>query len=1114
MLTQASIQKIKDVTISSVISNYVADLKKKGTNWQGCCPFHGEKTPSFVVNDTKEIYKCFGCGVSGGVINFVMEHEKQTFYEACKTIAQIANITLEYEEKPQTEEEKKKFKEKFTAEQQQEKVLNYVVPVYQKLLKDLPENHPAKIWLAERKIDDETIALWQIGWGGEEWNTVTTPIINQNLWEPANKLGISKRSQKNDSNYDAYRSRIIFPITDKQGRFIGLGGRYIKCNDNDAYDTPKYINPAESEIYNKSAVLYGLNKAAAAIKEKSCVNVVEGYMDVVSPSRVAMQNVVATCGTAFTTQQAKLLKRYTDHVILMRDNDNAGEESFKKALPVLLKEGFIIEKRIYGYVNDVLIAKDADDWVNKIVLEDDVNAHSTTEDAVLNFAKTIWREDDNPAKKASQKQVILELLSNIPNEIVRNNYLDSITKMLKWNASNTKKEFGKIFEISFTPNQETDEEPQTIQFPSWIKDQDKEAFFKNGYLEVNEKINNKPVVGYLSFGANGKTEITNFVVKPLFRIEAGQDSRYLSEINNGYRQTVVDMPAKIFPSIDQFQGICVAAGGSFLIYGSRAQWLRIATDLLHNYPICFEINFLGWQPSGFFAFINNIFIPQKGTINYDRWGIINHKEQKFFLAAKSEAYSHLENLGSDPFENLRYMINKPSPITFEQWANQMHIVYGQKGLVGVAYAVLSVFRDIVFNVDTNCPHLYGFGEPSSGKSKWAESITALFYYRRPAWNLNSGTDFAFNLYVSTFANAPAHLNEFDIEVIKAEWFQQIKGWFDGEGRVRGKLGSKTSVEIQKIVSTIILTGQKLVTADDNSVVTRSIIEAFGTKEYTDAEKKEYDKLKDWQEAGLTSMLTDLVNLRETFVARYKIMFNELLSEWRKTKTTTTTQINQRIVQNYAHLSTCYTLTSQFFKLSQTVNEFKEYCYSQAVKWSSHIRSSDTLSEFWRTLEFLSSQSQIQEEWDYKVDELMEITLQHPTTKATYTKKFDAPTKVLFLRLNNVHKLFQKTYKMNTGKEAMTIENMLFYFNSRQYFLGNVKSYRFRRFVFDTNEVAKKEGFSTVNRIETNKVKEEKNTSCYAFVYQDLNIDIAKENPADLFNNTNDKNEEESRESPF
>lgn len=1112
MLTQESIQKIKDVNPSTIISQFV-DLKKKGVNWQGCCPFHGEKTPSFVVNDVKGIYKCFGCGVSGNVINFVMEHEKQNFYEACKTIATKAQINLEYEERNLTDDQKQKYKEKLTAEQEQEKVLKYVVPVYQKLLKDLPKNHPAKIWLDERNIDEETIALKRIGWAGEEWNTVTTPLINQNLWNAANKLGISKRSSNSDSNYDGYRSRIIFPITDRNGKLIGLGGRYIRCSANDAYDVPKYINPSDCEIYNKSAQFYGLNEATNAIKQWGCVNIVEGYMDVISPSRIGLENIIATCGTAFTIEQAKLIKRYTNHIILMRDNDAAGETSFAKSLPLLLKEGFFVEKRIYNL-------KDPDDWVLKGMEKGGTNDnvitcidYGTTEDAILHYCKKIWKDDDSPAKKAEQKQLILELLSNIPNEILRNNYIDTISKNFKWKAADTKKEFAKIFEKSFTSNQEIEEESETIKYPEWVNEADKETFMNAGYLTVDRKRPGKPnLVGYYSFGPNGKVEITNFIVKPLFRIEAGQQSRYLSEVNNGFKQTVVDMPAKIFPSIDQFQGECVSAGGSFLIYGSRNQWLRIATDLLHNYPSCIEITALGWQSSGFFAYVDTAFIPKSGLLKYDRWGIITHKDQKFFLAAKSEAYSRLENIGADPYENLRYMVYKQANINFEQWANQMQIVYGQKGVVGVAYSILTIFRDIVFNIDNNCPHLYGFGEPSSGKSKWAESITALFYYRRPACNLNSGTDFALNLYVSTFANAPAHLNEFDIEVIKAEWFQQIKGWFDGEGRIRGKLGSKTSIEIQKIVSTIILTGQKLVTADDNSVVTRSIIEGFSTKEYTDQEKKEYDKLRDWQDAGLTSLLIEIIQYRDVFESDYKDNFNKLLSYWRK-NALQNVQINQRIVQNFAHLATSFMMIAQRIPMPQTIEDFTNYCYNQAIHWSKHIRSSDTLSEFWRTLEFLVNQGQVIDGWDFHVEEKMSIQIAI-NRKETITKNFESPTKVLFLRLNNIHKLFQRTYKVNSGKEAMTIENILFYFSSRNYYLGNIKAHRFYRYIDNTNEVRRQEGLTSVNRIETSKEKEVKNTFCYAFLYDELNIDITKGIAENEQQEINFPNEEKENESPF
>ncbi|MEO6102904.1 MAG: toprim domain-containing protein, partial [Pseudoxanthomonas sp.] len=824
------------------------------------------------VSDSKGIYKCFGCGAAGDGIKFVMEHEKKTFIESVKVIAEICGVELE-EEKTETSE---KYKEKLSAAQAQEEVLNFVLPMFRKNLLELPPDHPAKLWLKERNITKELVVEWNIGWAGADWHYITPTLINKGMHDAAAKLGIIKRG-KDESNYDGYRSRITFCIYDKNGRPAGLAGRHIALGAENI-SPAKWVNPADCELYNKSATLYGLSHQRKSIRTSNHVYVVEGYMDVISPLVIGMQDVVAICGTAFTEGQIQLLqKEGVSEVTTFFDNDDAGERAFAKALPELLRHGFKVTRAKYE-------GNDADEFARGLKpVENDHEfylPYPVQEDAVLYQVRNIMEEAaEDPFKNAASKAAVLRLVAAIKNDMVRSNYFDAITKKYKWKASDTKKEFTSIMDVEAPVLIE--EESSTVKFFDWMSENDKEAFFETGYLSVNRKRDGKPMVGYYSFTSGGKSEITNFLINPLFHVYAGVESRYLLQIFNGYKNAVLDVPARIIPSIDQMQGMAVSEG-NFVIFGAKPQWLRIASDLLQKFPRCLELKSLGWQTFGFYAWVDKIYIPGAGLKDLDNWGIIEHQGENFLVPASCEAYRMLQRTGEDPYENDRYLTYKESPATFSMWAVQMQKVYDQKGVVGIAYAILSLFRDVVFEVDNNCPHLYGFGEPSSGKSKWAESITAIFYFKRNAFNLNSGTDFAYFNYMQRYINSPNHLNEFDIEVIKPEWFQAIKGIYDGEGRERGKGGSKNRTEVMRVQGTLILTGQKLITADDNSVVTRSLIEPFSTNdERTEEDKKAYDLLKDWEQKGMSSMLVELLPHREFFEKNYKDLFNGQLSTWRK-----------------------------------------------------------------------------------------------------------------------------------------------------------------------------------------------------------------------------------------
>ena len=1083
MLTAETIDRIRRVDISQVVGHYVT-LKKKGVNFSAPCPFHDEKTASFVVSDVKERFKCFGCGRGGDVINFVMDFQKLSFYEACETIAEICGIAVEHETKEVSEKEQ----ERLSAAQLQEQVLNYVVPVYRSELYKLSDDHPAKRWLYDRGITDEIIDEWELGWSPDDYHFITPQLINKGWFEPASKMGIVRRS-KTDTNYDGYRSRIIFPITDQHGRLIGLGGRYIKLNDNDAKDIAKYINPSDCELYNKSAVLYGLKQSRKAIQDNGFAYVTEGYMDVISPHRSGTKNVVATCGTAFTDQQMKLLKRYTNHILSWRDNDQAGINATISSLPRLLKNEFTVHVVKYA-------GKDPDEFIQS--LDTYKNGKSWTFpskiDAVLWYSENVWKDVEEIHQRSKAKAQILELIANIPSEMSRNQYLDEIIRTYAWKQADTKKEFKLITDnIAFDHESEETEETNQIKFDAWVDEKQKEELFSKGYISVNRKERGKPMVGYYSFSHGGKTEISNFIVNPLFHVYAGADSRYLMQIYNGYKNAVMDLPARKITSIDQFQAETVGEG-NFIIFGTKPQWLRIVSELLQSFPLCREIQNPGWHNSGFFSFIDKVFIPGKGVVEIDEWGIFQHEENNFLMPASCLAYKQLRNSDKDPYENYRYLAYKESPVDFKKWAEQMNIVYLQKGITAIAYVIITIFRDIVFSVDNNFPHLYGFGEPSSGKSKWAESITAIFYFKRAAFNLNSGTDFAFNNYFSMYVNCPAHLNELEIEVIKQEWFQALKGAYDGEGRERGKMnGGRTSTEITKIRGSLILTGQKLVTADDNSLVSRSLIEPFSTRDdLTEDDKKAYDKLKSWESNGMSSILIELLRHRGDFEEKYRDAFNAQLSEWRKKKNDAR-NLNQRILQNWAHLCTGYRLISLFIQLPQSADQFTEYCYSQAVKWSQFIRNSDTLSEFWRTLEFLVNQQEVVEGWDFIVEEHVSVTIRVNRNDSTEVS-FENPTRILFLRLNNVHKLFQSAFRSRTGKEAMNIENMLHYFSSRKYYVGSIKQKRFKRFITVTEAGTSPAGLSFNNGPQTFKKEENQLTSCYAFIYDDLEISICTSAP--------------------
>lgn len=331
MISSQSVEQVKDVArIEEVIGKYV-NLKKHGAGFTGLCPFHTERTPSFNVTPAKGFYKCFGCGKSGDAISFIMDHDQVAFVDAIKILADQYHITLEHEQDKRTEEA-------IAEEEAMEKILNAAARKYYEALLDLPVSHAAAIeLLVHRNLSPDSIAEWQIGYAPDDWRFLTPVIIERGLWEPASKLGLVK--SKNESNYDFFRNRIMMPVKDTSGKVVGFSGRTLSDKKEDA----KYLNSPESVKYKKERLLFGLYNAIRPIRDKGYAYLVEGNFDVVTMHDRGITNTVGACGTAVSGHQVKLLKKYTQHVVLLTDPDKAGRSAALHHINIFLQEGFKVE---------------------------------------------------------------------------------------------------------------------------------------------------------------------------------------------------------------------------------------------------------------------------------------------------------------------------------------------------------------------------------------------------------------------------------------------------------------------------------------------------------------------------------------------------------------------------------------------------------------------------------------------------------------------------------------------------------------------------------------------------------------------------------------------------
>ncbi len=322
-------------------------LKKKGANYWGICPFHSEKTPSFSVNEEKQFYHCFGCGAGGDIIKFVQDYYKLDFNDAIAKICNDNGIELP-KMTNQTNFNYKRYYE----------INKIAATYYLNNLRKLP--NPGYMYISKRGISNKTLNKFGIGYSNDSWDGLYRHMSSLKIpEEELERIGLIKKN-KNGKYYDKFRNRVIFPIINTQKKVIGFGGRSIINGDK---GMPKYLNSDESEIFHKKNNLYGLNLARDEVKKEGNIIIVEGYMDVISLYQAGVKNAIASLGTALTVEQARLLARYTKNVVLAYDSDNAGINATLRAIDILK------EAKINVRVLNLNDAKDPDEYIRKFNVE-------------------------------------------------------------------------------------------------------------------------------------------------------------------------------------------------------------------------------------------------------------------------------------------------------------------------------------------------------------------------------------------------------------------------------------------------------------------------------------------------------------------------------------------------------------------------------------------------------------------------------------------------------------------------------------------------------------------------------------------------------------------------
>ena len=1008
------IDEIHDLSIADQIGNYVS-LKKKGLSYEGCCPFHDEKTPSFKVSPVKGIFKCFGCGKSGDLISFVMEKEKLDFMKAVFFLADKNSIN--YSQPQYTDQEKVEVKQK---SDDRIEILNINEFALQYFKQQFLLSKDAINYMYSRINQCAPHWQFEIGYATNQWQGFYNHAKEHGYsFEVMEKAGLCKFGK--NRKYDVFRNRLIFPIRNISGSVVGFGGRDLSGDDKSA----KYLNSAENPVYNKSKILYGLFHAKEAIAKQEEVNLVEGYTDVIKLHWLDAANTIGTCGTALTVYHAKLIKRYTKTVNLILDGDPAGQRAAILIGELLLRQGLNVSITPLPpkHDPDTFFQNGIMTGLEVVMPNDYIKQHR--QDFILYRASILLNGLDNdPQKRYEAVNELSRLINFKAEKTTKSMYIDTITETYKIGKQNFINEI-KQAEVALLVRQDDD-----VIIPNGVDrgDWDKYGFYENKN-------------SYYFKSREGKAKHTNFTLKPIFHIDSTNvnDSLRIYDLVNedGFR-IVLDFDMNEMNSINAFRRK-LESRGNFLFWGTETHMAQLKMKLYKETTTCTEIKNLGWQKEGFWAWSNGI-STENGFIPVDDYGRVDFEIQNFYIPAFSRIYIKDRSVFLDE-RKFRFMENE---ITIPQWASKMVDVFGDNAKIGIAFYIAAIFRDHMLHLFKNFPLLNLFGPKGTGKSQLAVSLACMFGIQQTPYNIHNGTKAGLAEHIQQFRNSLAWIDEYKNN-IDYEKVETLKSIYDSIGRNRLNFDKGKKKETTQVNSAVILSGQEMPTVDV-ALFSRMIFCQFNQDQYNNEQKQSYDDLKSIEGKGLSHITANLIQYRKEFVKLYFNVYNETLADF--ASECEGSYIEDRLLRSMVMIVSAFRVMAESeFKIDFGFDykELKRVGLKSIKDQQSQMKSSNEVSIFWQALEAMTATSELIDFWDYRIDLKQTLNLRAGKTKFIGVKN------ILSLRFNMVVSKFRK-YAKTSGLNSLPAGTLEYYLKNSPYYLGESPGTKFKNTVRIVDEI--------------------------------------------------------------
>ena len=948
MIKSSVIDKLYEADLCQAIGRVYTDasykIRNNGTA-EGCSPFKNERTPSFKVSNVKNIWKDFGSGKGGtSIIDFIQAYKGVDFLEAVKIACESLNIPIEYEKETDEQKEKRAQKQSLT------QILKKTAEIYRQNFMSLPPESEAKKYMLSRNFTDEIVDNFGIGYA---LAGLYEAFKEQAIVSDGEALGLLRKNNQGNY-YDFFKGRIIFPISDKYGHCVGFGGR-ILTNDK---KQPKYINSAESDLFDKSNLLYGFHLARNTIANTGEVYLVEGYTDVMRMHQIGFANTVATLGTALTPQHLAQLKKLCLKVIIFRDSDSAGQTAAERDLQLILQAGLFAELVVFPSED-----KEDPDSIGQRPNAVELIKYSRN-DAILHLIGESYRTalDRYTEKHGERKKPLLlpedkknltelagKLVGCIPDDTTREAYTEQLKELFKIKIApqppkgeKPEKQYLKYTDnnLQITPLRgnggSNDGLLDNYLFPDEVEDP---YLYKNEIIEYGLFQHHNRI--YTSAGKEGKEyfmSISNFSIEIVQHMQDEKFPMKLIRICNIYgSEKIFDILSDKINSLPSFKNV-VTSFGNYYFSGTPSQHERLLRYLFDRMGTGRKISILGWQTEGFWAWNNKIVIPQGEDIVLDKTGLFNYQKTCYYIPSANANY---ENNAFMYGAQKRFKSTDTS-LAPPEYFRQMYKVHRSHAITAILFGIGAFYQDIIVSGTGFYPLLFLYGPASTGKDNLCEAVQSLMGIPQTAIQLEGGasTIKAQIREFSQFSNGISQLSEYKRGNPQIDGV--LKGLWDRRGYKRGTIESPVATEEVPILSATILTGNDC--PDAEALITRLLWEEMKQQEFDDEAKKQYNVLKDMCKKGISGMADFFIHKRDFFADKFLETYREAKRNF--TKGELFKNVPSRITDNLSVLRAVFNIFKNDWIFPFTEEEMLAHFEIMVDSQRKKIETDSAANRFW------------------------------------------------------------------------------------------------------------------------------------------------------------------------